>query len=118
MGYYTNYDVEITGFKNEEEAEFFEFKEIHKKEGSLNFIKGSGHVDVQQNRVYFNLHQIKWYDWEKDLIGVSKRWTHLLFDIDGEGEEFPDVWKARVRNGESEIVQAKIVFPEFEKILA
>lgn len=117
MGYYTNFDVEITGFQNEEESEFFEFKEIHKKDASLHFIKYSGTSVILPYSISFNLHQYKWYDWEKDLVNVSKRWPHLMFDINGEGEEATDLWRARIRNGESEIVRAKIVFPEFEKIL-
>lgn len=120
MGYYTNFDVEITGFQNEEESEFFEFKEIHKKDASLHFIKYSGYsvnLVILPHSISFNLHQYKWYDWEKDLVNVSKRWPHLMFDINGEGEEATDLWRARIRNGESEIARVKIVFPEFEKIL-
>jgi len=116
MGYYTDYEVEINGFKDQDEAEFFEFKEFHKKDGLLNDIKYSTNIHVESNSVSFELGQWKWYDWKKDLEVLSKRYPLLTFEVRGVGEEFPDIWKARVRNGETEVVKAQIVFPDFEKI--
>jgi len=116
MGYYTDYEVQISGFKNRDEAEFFEFKEFHKDDGLLNDIKSSTSMYVESHSVSFRLGQWKWYNWQKDLEALSKKYPHLTFEVNGVGEEFPDIWKARVRNGETEVVEAQIIFPNFEKI--
>lgn len=117
MGYYTDYSVSISGFKDRDEAEFFEFKEIHKVNGMLYDICKSASVRITHDlTVAFDLNQWKWYNWQSELEALSKKYPHLLFNIEGVGEEFPDIWKARIRNNVTEVVNAEISFPDFKII--
>ena len=34
-----------------------------------------------------------WYDHESDMLEVSKRHSHLVFVLDGNGDEGDDVWR-------------------------
>lgn len=117
MGYYTDYSVRITGFEDQESVDFFEFKEMYKETGAFHDFKQSTNFTADNGMIEFCLIECKWYDWEKDLKEISKRYPYLMIEVEGVGEEFPDIWKARVRNGKSEIMKAEIVFPEFKEIV-
>jgi hypothetical protein len=55
----------------------------------------------------------KWYDHEKDMSEVSKRFPNVLIRIDGEGEEAGDVWRLAAKNGRVEKIAAELVFKDF-----
>ena len=117
MGYNTDYDVTIFGFSSQDEAEFFEFKEMHKESGAFhNFYRLTRPVVVDRC-IEFALPECKWYEWDRDLKQVSKRYPHLVFEVEAVGEDFPDIWKARVQNGKSEKVKAQITYPAFKEIV-
>lgn len=108
MGYYTNYEINATGFDDEEQAEFFEFK-FKKK-----FKYGTTHV---ANDIFiYAAYEVKWYSWEQDLKEFSRSFPTIIIEVNGKGEEIYDIWKARILNGESEIIKTEIVYPEFKKI--
>jgi len=60
-----------------------------------------------------NYSEIQWYSWRDHLAEVSTRFPGIIIKIDGVGEEFPDIWKARFLNGNCEVVKAEITFPSF-----
>lgn len=111
MGYYTNFDLTVSGFKEKEHKEYFEFK-LYKR----NEFWTTQWVDQGDSLTKY-LDSAKWYSWRKDLEDFSKEFPKLLFEVEGEGEESGDIWKARIKNGKVEIVKAEIVFPEFKEIL-
>lgn len=41
----------------------------------------------------------KWYDWEKDMALLSKRFPDFLFLLNGNGEEEDDIWGVYFLNG-------------------
>jgi hypothetical protein len=106
MGYYTNYKLEATGFENAEAAEFFEFK--------LRKVSEYSGWDVEINSRTFaleaTLSEAKWYDWQKDLEGLSKQFPNVTITVDGVGEEPGDIWRARVKNGLTKTAKATISF--------
>lgn len=113
MGYSTDYSLSATGFKDETEAEFFEFK--LRKESQYT----GWHVDIGEEMdgtacIEATLNEAKWYDHDKDLTALSLTFPHVTIDLDGEGEESGDIWRMRFRNGRSERVKAEIVIPEFK----
>lgn len=78
----------------------------------------------EQSRYQFNtegdmlqLNEAKWYDVHDDLTKISKKHPEIIIQVEVEGENRDDNWKARYLNGESESVRAKIVFPKFEEIV-
>lgn len=57
-----------------------------------------------------------WYDWDKDLTSISARHPGVLIEASGDGEDSDDIWAARYRDGDSEIVQFEGL-PDFKEIL-
>lgn len=111
MGYYTSFDITVSGFKEEEHKEYFEFK-LYKEDEFWS----SNWVDQGKSFTKY-LDSAKWYSWQKDLEDFSKEFPKLLFEVEGWGEESGDIWRARVKDGKTEVVKAKLVFPEFKEIL-
>lgn len=111
MGYYTDFEGLITGFKGQEEAEWVEFK---LKKNLAEF--WTERLQQQGDTLSFYLPDTKWYSWEKDLLKFSEDYPHLLVELEGDGEDQGDQWKARFKSGKLEVVQAIIYFPEFKDI--
>lgn len=56
--------------------------------------------------------EMKWYEYNEDMVALSKMFPDTLFELYGEGEDSEDIWKLTVKNGKSYWVAAKIVFPD------
>ncbi len=106
MGYYTKYDVTISNLDNANQGAkaadmldmtYYDFSD----DGTIMQFDYDG----------------KWYDWKEDCIRVSLQYPKILIEIEGKGEENGDIWKARIRNGVCERVDAKIVFDDFKLIV-
>jgi hypothetical protein len=109
MGYYTKYTVKISGADDTNHLrKVLETLELH-REYDETFSDDGRDVTVSTEPQ-------KWYTWERECILVSKVYPKITIEVHGEGEETGDIWKARVRNGESEYVKAKIVFDPFVKL--
>ena len=54
----------------------------------------------------------KWYDYQSDLVGFSKKYPEIEFTLHGEGEEAGDLWRLVVKDGKSKKVDAVITYPE------
>jgi len=104
MGYYTDYNITITGIDNASQA-----LKIAKEYIDYFDISNDGTV------LSANFNE-KWYSWKEDSVRLSLNYPRILIEIKGEGEESGDIWKARIRSGNFEIVQAKIVFDDFKVI--
>lgn len=107
MGYYTKYDVKIIRLNNTNEG----LKLVEE----LDLRHQIGHVNATD--IELDQFETKWYNWEKDCIRASKLCPHAIIEIEGEGEESGDLWKARVKNGKIEIIKARIVFDNFKEIM-
>jgi len=115
MGYSTQYNIDAGPFESAEAAEFFEFK-VSKE------IDEAFEVDIQQSHGYkhtgkyyvdLKSEDTKWYEWRADLTKVSTLFPDVTIDVEGKGEETGDIWKARFRNGDCEVVDAEFMFPPF-----
>jgi len=113
VGYYSDFEVSVSGLKGKDEAEWFEFKA--KKAIQYTFENGF-HCNIADGSGHFRITEAKWYDCDKDLLDLSLAFPHLLIEVYGQGEESGDVWKARYRNGEGEKATSTIVFEKFKKI--
>lgn len=106
MGTYTTFTIRVTGADNANQMiKFAEELELHGYD--ITGKDGTGLYTVIED---------KWYDWEKDMKRASKTFPRMLIEVDGKGEDSGDIWKARIRDGESEVIRAKIVFDDFKKI--
>lgn len=57
----------------------------------------------------------KWYEHETDMREMSKQFPNILFTMKGEGEESGDIWRRYYLNGKCQVVQAKLVFDDFDR---
>ncbi len=105
MGYYTKYEVTISNIDDPN-------KVIESVE-RLGF--DNCNLTDDRTTLYF-YYDGKWYDWQEDCIRLSKAYPKILIEIEAEGEEYGDIWKARIRNGVCERVNAKIIYDEFKII--
>jgi hypothetical protein len=53
----------------------------------------------------------KWYEWKEDLTKWSQEFPHVLFQMNGEGEETEDCWVAYAKAGQVQHSKAIITFP-------
>lgn len=124
MGYYTVYRGSVTG-----PVEFIDLF-VEDAEDEKTFGQYEQDLSDWLEDYMFGSEPTKWYDWQKDMVEISGKYPHLLFELDGEGEESGDIWKAWARNGKVVVSEARIVFdppgdldeilpsPDIEKALA
>lgn len=57
----------------------------------------------------------KWYDWEQDMLLLSARFPGVLFQLDGDGEESGDIWRAYFMSGKMQYESCHFFFGEFDE---
>ena len=88
MGYLTYFTLnKITG----SDEDFDALVEDIKEKTGIDFAKD-------------NCEEAKWYDCEKDMLALSRKYPDLTVQLDGDGENSDDLWAERFRNGECESV--------------
>jgi hypothetical protein len=55
----------------------------------------------------------KWYEHEEDLRSHSSKFPHLLFTLNGEGEESGDIWVKYFQDGKMQTEKAELRLGEF-----
>lgn len=111
MGYYTYYDLSV---RNDNEISLDK-----QREASLHLLKA---FNWENDNYYINRitttffpfdwvsdDSMKWYDWERDMIELSKEFPEIEFVLYGEGEERKDIWRAFIKNGDC-IYQAAHIY--------
>jgi hypothetical protein len=106
MGYNTNYDLSVI---NAEHPQYVLFETwITNKPETLSGYKllpfFLGKAD-----------SCKWYEWNEDMLAVSKMFPDLVFCLHGEGEENGDAWYAYFKNGKVQLCRAIIKFDEYDE---
>lgn len=61
------------------------------------------------------LDDVKWYEWESDMIALAKENPDVLFILDGDGEESGDIWEFRIKGNQSEF--HRLEMPPFTTLL-
>jgi hypothetical protein len=90
MGYYTYFNLKIVDEKDKE----LDKPKIIKKVRDM-FESASWALDEDGDPE----DNCKWYDWEKDMLEVSKEFPKNIFRLSGDGEESDDKWIAYIING-------------------
>lgn len=55
---------------------------------------------------------IKWYNYNEDMLALSRKYPDVTFRVDGEGESSADIWVRWYRNGETRAWGLDIIIPE------
>ncbi|NJO01150.1 MAG: hypothetical protein HC880_05130 [Bacteroidia bacterium] len=108
MGYNTYFVVTVTddNRNTESQGSLFNEEELNEIDKAL---------DLEERRGNEFGGTSKWYDWEKDLRNLSKKYPNLFFEVEGMGEENGDLWKAWFKAGKAQIEQAVITYGKFNE---
>lgn len=90
MGYYTYFSLDIKGDPEEVEK----VQNFHVPDNDTEFSDPfyiNGILDETED------HDYKWYDWEKDMKKLARKFPNVLFILDGDGEESNDNWQFRIK---------------------
>lgn len=104
MGYYTDYDLEVQGSKEDIEK-FDEDIESY----NIEFVSGYGKVQAVLEGEF---KEVKWYEHDGDMVTLSEKYPNLLFILNGVGEEFPDFWRKYYKNGKFVEVRGEVTFSD------
>jgi hypothetical protein len=105
MGYMTNYELTVVTDNRELEQRIINHLNEN-NEYNEEIIDASG---------YDMFGGMKWYDHEKDIINLSKKFPNVLIELDGEGEETGDIWKLYAKGGKTQRVKAELKFADFDE---
>jgi hypothetical protein len=108
MGYYTNYEVKIEGYVNDEIFDALLHFEMPSG-GSLKSIFDLRNSDCAMET------QAKWHDHESDLLTLSKAFPNVVIHVNGIGEDFDDIWSKHFQNGRH--YKEDVHFPKYNPLL-
>ena len=131
MGYYTTYQISSKG-KPFTEDETKAIEELEKQAESLTgelkeiALRGIANKKKRQpentrqlvvSELGFNPFEdsCKWYDHDKQMREISKKYPETIFILEGEGEESGDIWKKYYLNGKCQVAKAEVIIPEFDE---
>jgi len=118
MGYYTKFDLEISGtgerWVTGVDAKGEKIKVnigIDKDEVTRELVDLSGYDSLFDDDTH------KWYEYDENMLEISRRYPDLLFILSGEGEESGDLWRNYYKNGKCQRELAKIEYGKFDPAL-
>lgn len=107
MGYNTKFDLKInTKINKEQELQITNFLS--------NKIMGES-AKISDHWDDYLEEEMKWYDYEKDMIELSILFPDIVFELSGEGADSDDIWKQYFKSGKSQTCNAIISFDEFDE---
>lgn len=119
MGYLTSYYLEINNECVNQSTWIdigWEFENITKWHDGKYKTKNDFAKDFTRVYNYFNQFFFddlyKWYEYDSDMIELSKRFPDLLFELYGDGEDSDDFWKSYYRDGNAQFSKGRIVYDE------
>lgn len=100
MGCFTTYNLSINIQNDDIISEFVSENE-----------DAADAIDVYGNSIDI----VKWYDHEEHLREFSKNYPTLIFRLEGEGENYDDIWIKYFKNGLCQTCKAIITFDPFDE---
>ncbi len=107
MGYYTTYDLTLRDPKDMTVIE-----DSHIIEKVVAMLKEKDIIGYALSEDLSCYDSAKWYDYEQDMLGISREVPDVLFCLWGCGEDAGDLWTQYFLNGKSQYCRAEI--PPFD----
>jgi hypothetical protein len=63
----------------------------------------------------YGIQDVKWYDHEEDLLGLSSKYPQFLFMLRGAGDDPGDIWIKYFKDGQIQSECARISLPAFDE---
>ena len=104
MGYYTSFVLTVRDATPEESAEI---EKLVSNEDGMCFMERWGE-DIYTAYT-------TWYDYDEDMLALSKQYPTVLFELYGDGEETEDIWYNYYKNGMKQRCPAKITFDPYDE---
>ena len=118
MGYYTKFELEISGTGERWVTG------VNVKGEKIRVNIGIDHdevirelVDLSGYEHLFDGDTHKWYEYDENMREISQKYPNLLFTLSGEGEESGDRWRAYYKAGKCQRELAKIEYGKFDPAL-
>ena len=89
----------------------FELTTIH-RDFEDNYLEVAAEEISDEFRYIDSGESMKWYDHDKHMLDLSRRFPDEVFILTGVGEEDGDIWRSVYKNGNSKSQNAVITFPE------
>lgn len=112
MGYYTSYALTLHQLKDDRIEEItstprgFEIMQTLLQESD-----DASHCFTIDGET---LESQKWYNHEKELKDFSERFSDIIFELYGEGEETGDLWYKYFMSGKMQICKVIMSFEDFD----
>lgn len=103
MGYYTDFTLSMSE----------KTKSVEKAATKAGMQCVLGYI-LEDRDITGDTTQMKWYDYNEDMLEFSKKFPKTLFILDGVGEEHIDMWRCYYKNGKVQEETANITFGEYD----
>lgn len=104
MGYRTYYSLTVYKLNGKEVSE----EELMKHEKAIPQIIDPFYTEMNAEN-FWGMDE-SWNDIDEDMIGYSKLYSDLVFEIHGIGDETEDMWYAYYHNGQEQTSHAQITY--------
>jgi len=104
MGYQTTYTIKVANKDGRVDKML-----LTKIMSDLEFISNCVWFKIFNGTIIISA---KWYKWKLHMKELSLKYPDLQFEVEGEGEENTDIWRAYFQNEKSEVQNAVFTFPD------
>lgn len=109
MGYYTDYELELTRKDGKELPNYEDVAE------QMKTIAGNGYHSSFSELLEGYSVNWKWYDSTKEMCKLSEKFPGVLFTLSGDGEGYEDRWKEYFYNGKYQHEDVEYKVEEFDE---
>ena len=110
MGYYTTFELRV---QNKEQDTPENVQAI--QDAIIEQESDNRHVFDNDGQSVWSDGGIKWYEYTEHLIEISKKLPNLVIQVDGEGEEVGDIWRAFWKDGLVQEVKRTVIVEDFDE---
>lgn len=111
MGYYTAYTMDLLDPATQKALPDEKYEAAQTK--AVELLREKGVINYALDEDLGCCETAKWYEYDEDILEISKQMPDVLFCVHGEGEETGDIWDHYFLNGKSQRCDVEIRMPPF-----